>query len=42
MNQNSSKGPTEELRRISSTEGMTALWKDVGPAMVRAAALNAS
>ncbi|KAK1354091.1 mitochondrial substrate carrier family protein ucpB [Heracleum sosnowskyi] len=42
MNQNSSRGPIEELRRISSTEGMTALWKGVGPAMVRAAALTAS
>ncbi|KAK1388640.1 Mitochondrial substrate carrier family protein ucpB [Heracleum sosnowskyi] len=42
MNQNSSRGPIEELRRISSTEGMTALWKGVGPAMVRVAALTAS
>ncbi|XP_017237229.1 uncharacterized protein LOC108210455 [Daucus carota subsp. sativus] len=42
MNQNSSTGPIEELRRISSTEGMTALWKGVGPAMARAAALTAS
>ncbi|KAM7521531.1 hypothetical protein LguiA_011433 [Lonicera macranthoides] len=42
MNQNSSRGPIGELQRIASEEGMAALWKGVGPAMVRAAALTAS
>lgn len=42
MNQNSSRGPIGELQRISSKEGIIALWKGVGPAMVRAAALTAS
>lgn len=42
MNQNSSRGPIGELRRISSEGGIIALWKGVGPAMVRAAALTAS
>ena len=43
MNPNSRKGgPTEELRRIVSQEGIKALWKGVGPAMARAAALTAS
>ena len=35
-------GPTEELSRIVSEEGVKALWKGVGPAMARAAALTAS
>lgn len=43
MNPNLSKGgPTKELRRIVSQEGVIALWKGVGPAMARAAALTAS
>ncbi|KAM6575587.1 hypothetical protein CsatA_023914 [Cannabis sativa] len=36
------RGPIEELRRIVSQEGIIALWKGVGPAMARAAALTAS
>ena len=35
-------GPIIELRRTVSEEGIKALWKGVGPAMVRAAALTAS
>ena len=35
-------GPTKELGRIVSEEGVKALWKGVGPAMARAAALTAS
>ncbi|KAK9733605.1 hypothetical protein RND81_04G078000 [Saponaria officinalis] len=31
-----------EMRRIASDEGITALWKGVGPAMARAATLTAS
>ena len=31
-----------ELRRTMSEEGIRALWKGVGPAMTRAAALTAS
>ncbi|PON57205.1 Mitochondrial substrate/solute carrier [Parasponia andersonii] len=43
MNPNLRKGgPTEELLRIVSQEGVKALWKGVGPAMARAAALTAS
>lgn len=42
MNQNSSRGPIGELQRIASEEGIAALWKGVGPAMVRAAALTSS
>ncbi|CAI9107992.1 OLC1v1007498C7 [Oldenlandia corymbosa var. corymbosa] len=38
----SSKGPIHELRRIAHEEGVAALWKGVGPAMARAAALTAS
>ncbi|XP_004496002.1 uncharacterized protein [Cicer arietinum] len=35
-------GPILELRRTVSEEGVKALWKGVGPAMARAAALTAS
>ena len=42
MNPNLSGGPIEELCRISSKEGIKALWKGVGPAMARAASLTAS
>lgn len=35
-------GPIFELRRTVSEEGIVALWKGVGPAMARAAALTAS
>ncbi|XP_050235545.1 uncharacterized protein LOC126685672 isoform X2 [Mercurialis annua] len=35
-------GPVAELRKIISEEGVWALWKGVGPATVRAAALTAS
>lgn len=35
-------GPIQELRRTISKEGVRGLWKGVGPAMVRAAALTAS
>ncbi|OIV91303.1 hypothetical protein TanjilG_01834 [Lupinus angustifolius] len=35
-------GPIAELRRTVSEEGTKALWKGVGPAMARAAALTAS
>ncbi|KAF5732716.1 hypothetical protein HS088_TW17G00246 [Tripterygium wilfordii] len=35
-------GPVAEMRRIVSEEGVKALWKGVGPAMARAAALTAS
>ncbi|XP_021681413.1 uncharacterized protein LOC110665546 isoform X2 [Hevea brasiliensis] len=35
-------GPIAEMRRIVSEEGIRALWKGVGPAMARAAALTAS
>jgi solute carrier family 25 uncoupling protein 8/9 len=35
-------GPILELRRTISEEGIKALWKGVGPAMARAAALTAS
>jgi len=35
-------GPIIELRRTVSEEGIKALWKGVGPAMARAAALTAS
>ena len=40
MNPNLS--PAGELRRIVTEEGVTALWKGVGPAMARAATLTAS
>lgn len=36
------RGPIVEMRRIVSKEGIGALWKGVGPASVRAAALTAS
>ncbi|KAB2015825.1 hypothetical protein ES319_D08G053500v1 [Gossypium barbadense] len=36
------RGPIAEMRRIVSKEGIGALWKGVGPASVRAAALTAS
>ncbi|GAV79071.1 Mito_carr domain-containing protein [Cephalotus follicularis] len=42
MNPNLRGGPMEETRRIISEEGIRALWKGVGPAMARAAALTAS
>ncbi|KAI4340236.1 hypothetical protein MLD38_025095 [Melastoma candidum] len=35
-------GPIAEGRKIASEEGVKALWKGVGPAMARAAALTAS
>ncbi|KAI5399250.1 uncharacterized protein LOC127092441 isoform X2 [Lathyrus oleraceus] len=35
-------GPISELQRTVSEEGIKALWKGVGPAMARAAALTAS
>lgn len=35
-------GPVGEMRKIVSEEGVKALWKGVGPAMARAAALTAS
>ncbi|KAJ7972873.1 Mitochondrial substrate carrier family protein [Quillaja saponaria] len=35
-------GPIVEMRRTISEEGIKALWKGVGPAMARAAALTAS
>lgn len=35
-------GPILELQRTVSEEGIKALWKGVGPAMARAAALTAS
>lgn len=43
MNTNPSQGgPVAEMRRIVSEEGIRALWKGIGPAMARAAALTAS
>ncbi|KAF3436374.1 hypothetical protein FNV43_RR23466 [Rhamnella rubrinervis] len=42
MNPNSSRGPIEEMHRITSKEGIKALWKGVCPAMARAASLTAS
>ncbi|KAH8489250.1 hypothetical protein H0E87_024768 [Populus deltoides] len=43
MNANQRQGgPMAEMRTIVSEEGIRALWKGVGPAMVRAAALTAS
>ncbi|KDP21547.1 hypothetical protein JCGZ_22018 [Jatropha curcas] len=43
MNKNQSQGgPIAEMRKIVSEEGIRALWKGVGPAMARAAALTAS
>uniref|UniRef100_A0A6N2MLL4 Mitochondrial substrate carrier family protein ucpB n=1 Tax=Salix viminalis TaxID=40686 RepID=A0A6N2MLL4_SALVM len=42
MNANQRRGSMAEMRTIVSEEGIRALWKGVGPAMVRAAALTAS
>ncbi|KAH7517144.1 hypothetical protein FEM48_Zijuj09G0031200 [Ziziphus jujuba var. spinosa] len=42
MNPTSTRGPIDELRRITSKEGIKALWKGVGPATARAATLTAS
>ncbi|CAH9115141.1 unnamed protein product [Cuscuta epithymum] len=42
MNMKSNRGPIHELQKIASEEGITALWKGIGPAMARAAALTAS
>ena len=43
MNANQRQGgPMAEMRTIVSEEGMRALWKGVGPAMARAAALTSS
>lgn len=42
MNPNSRRGVIGEARKIASEEGIIGLWKGVGPAMVRAAALTAS
>ncbi|KAK9281716.1 hypothetical protein L1049_004620 [Liquidambar formosana] len=42
MNSNVKGGVIGEMRKIVSEEGIKALWKGVGPAMARAAALTAS
>ncbi|KAG6435173.1 hypothetical protein SASPL_100043 [Salvia splendens] len=42
MRRTSTLGPIQELQKIASEEGIAALWKGVGPAMTRAAALTAS
>lgn len=42
MNSNVKGGVIGEMRKIISEEGIKALWKGVGPAMARAAALTAS
>ncbi|KAG6383636.1 hypothetical protein SASPL_156602 [Salvia splendens] len=42
MRGTNSRGPIQELQKIASEEGMAALWKGLGPAMTRAAALTAS
>ncbi|KAE9460555.1 hypothetical protein C3L33_07557, partial [Rhododendron williamsianum] len=42
MNPNSRRGVLGEARKIASEEGIIGLWKGVGPAMARAAALTAS
>ncbi|KAF5930330.1 hypothetical protein HYC85_031203 [Camellia sinensis] len=42
MNPNLTRGAIGEMRKIASEEGITALWKGVGPAMARAASLTAS
>ncbi|CAA0832082.1 Mitochondrial substrate carrier family protein [Striga hermonthica] len=42
MNMKMGGGSVQELVRISSDEGIGALWKGVGPAMARAAILTAS
>lgn len=36
------RGAVREMHKIASEEGIKALWKGVGPAMTRAAALTAS
>ncbi|KAL0435818.1 UNVERIFIED_CONTAM: Mitochondrial uncoupling protein 2 [Sesamum radiatum] len=42
MNTKTTSGPIHELQKIASEEGVAALWKGVGPALARAAALTAS
>ncbi|KAJ0113311.1 hypothetical protein Patl1_01111 [Pistacia atlantica] len=42
MSSNTSLGPIAEMQRLISEEGIRALWKGVGPATARAAALTAS
>ncbi|KAJ6723511.1 MITOCHONDRIAL SUBSTRATE CARRIER FAMILY PROTEIN UCPB [Salix koriyanagi] len=42
MNANQRRGSMAEMHTIVSEEGIRALWKGVGPAMARAAALTAS
>ncbi|XP_051142319.1 uncharacterized protein LOC127259192 isoform X2 [Andrographis paniculata] len=42
MNTKASRTPIRELHKIASEEGVAALWKGVGPAMTRAAALTAT
>ncbi|KAJ0878256.1 putative mitochondrial carrier domain superfamily [Helianthus annuus] len=42
MNRNVHIGAIGELQKIAAKEGVTALWKGVGPAMARAGALTAS
>ncbi|KAL0459606.1 UNVERIFIED_CONTAM: Mitochondrial uncoupling protein 1 [Sesamum latifolium] len=42
MNTKTPSGPIHELQKIASEEGVAALWKGVGPAIARAAALTAS
>lgn len=42
MNTKTTSGPIHELQKIALEEGVAALWKGVGPAIARAAALTAS
>ncbi|XP_021743909.1 mitochondrial substrate carrier family protein ucpB-like isoform X1 [Chenopodium quinoa] len=42
MNSGTKVGAISLMRKIASEEGITALWKGVGPAMARAASLTAS
>ncbi|KAK4418201.1 Mitochondrial uncoupling protein 2 [Sesamum alatum] len=42
MNTKTTSGPIQEMQKIASEEGVAALWKGVGPAIARAAALTAS
>ncbi|KAK6940905.1 Mitochondrial substrate/solute carrier [Dillenia turbinata] len=42
MNPKMNRGAFQEMRSIAAEEGVKALWKGVGPAMTRAAALTAS
>ncbi|KAL2900518.1 Mitochondrial substrate carrier family protein ucpB [Bienertia sinuspersici] len=42
MNSGTKVGAISQMHKIVSEEGITALWKGVGPAMARAAALTAS